>query len=297
VIAAALSDRVERATGARVLAARPVSGGSIADAFDVDLADGRRAFLKTHESLAPEAFAQEAAGLAWLREANAVRVPDVLAVGDELPGFLLLERIDVAPRASESLGAASRAGDEAFGRALASLHRFGAPSFGLASDNHLATLPQDNTPGDSWATFYRDQRIRPLTEMARTRGLVSPRLAQDLARLCDRMETLVGHRELPSRLHGDLWGGNRLVDTNGDSWLVDPAVYAGHREIDLAMMRLFGGFSARVFDAYAEAFPLAAGHEPRVALYQIYPLLAHVVMFGAGYVGQVEDAVASALER
>ncbi len=295
MIAPALSERVECATGARVIEARPVSGGSIADAYDVDLADGRRAFLKTHESLAPEAFAQEAAGLAWLREANAVRVPDVLAVGDELPGFLLLERIDVGPRAGAS--PESRAADEAFGRALACLHRFPAPSFGLASDNHLATLPQDNTPRDSWAAFYRDQRIAPLTRAARARGLVSPRLAQDLARVCDRMESLVGPRELPSRLHGDLWGGNRLVDKNGDSWLVDPAVYAGHREIDLAMMRLFGGFSARVFDAYAETFPLAAGHEPRVALYQLYPLLAHVVMFGAGYLGQVEDAVASALER
>lgn len=291
MIAPALSDRVARAAGARVLAVRPVSGGSIADAYDVDLADGRRAFLKTHESLAAEAFAEEAEGLAWLREANAVRVPDVLGVGEGQPGFLLLERIDMATRS-----APSGAGDEAFGRGLAALHRFGAVSFGLACDNHLATLPQPNAPAESWAAFYRDRRIMPLTAMARGRGLVSSRLERDLARLCDRMESLAGPRELPSRLHGDLWGGNRVVDGNGESWLVDPAVYAGHREIDLAMMRLFGGFSKRVFDAYAEVFPLAAGNEQRVSLYQLYPLLAHVVMFGSGYVAQVEDAVASALE-
>ena len=290
MIAAKLSAAVEQVTGVRVTAARPVSGGSIADAYDVDLSDGRRAFLKTHESLGPEVFAEEARGLAWLAEAGAVRVPEVLAVGAERPGFLLLERIEIARSTRDG------AGEEAFGRALAALHRFGAPSFGLSFDNHLATLTQDNSPRSSWAELYRDQRVLPLLAAARARGLVSRGLERDLHRLCDRMESLSGPRELPSRLHGDLWSGNRVVDTRGESWLLDPAVYGGHREIDLAMMRLFGGFSSRVFDAYAEAFPLADGHEGRIALYQIYPLLAHVVMFGSGYVAQVEDAVASALE-
>jgi fructosamine-3-kinase len=294
VIARALSDRVEAATGAQVVATRPVSGGSIADAYEVDLAGGGRAFLKTHATLAPCAFQEEAQGLAWLREANAVRVPEVLAVGHERPGFLLLERIDVAGRGAGK--ASGGRGDEAFGRGLAALHRSGAPSFGLSSPNHLATLPQDNSPSDDWAAFLRDRRIMPLTEMAKARGLVSARLERDIVRLGDRLPSLVGPRERSSRLHGDLWGGNRVVDSSGESWLVDPAVYGGHREVDLAMMRLFGGFSSRVFDAYEEAFPLAAGAERRVALYQLYPLLAHLVMFGAGYLAQVEDAVATALE-
>jgi fructosamine-3-kinase len=110
-------------------------------------------------------------------------------------------------------------------------------------------------------------------------------------RLYDRLEQLCGPPEPPARLHGDLWAGNAIVDRNGIPYLVDPAVYGGHREIDLAMMRLFGGFSARVFAAYDEVYPVAPGLPERVPLYQLYPLMVHVVLFGAGYVSQVEQAL------
>jgi fructosamine-3-kinase len=109
--------------------------------------------------------------------------------------------------------------------------------------------------------------------------------------LCERMPDYAGPAEPPARLHGDLWGGNSLAADSGEPVLIDPAVYGGHREIDLAMMQLFGGFSSRVFDAYDETYPRAPGHEDRLALYQLYPLLAHVNLFGAGYLSQTDRAL------
>jgi len=290
MIPEAVRSAVTSATGARIVAARTLSGGSIAAAFEVDLSDRRPAFLKTHPSLPALAFQREAEGLAWLAETRTVRVPGVIAVSETEPGFLLLERIETGSRAG-------RDADAAFGRALAALHRAGAATFGGPHDNFLATLPQDNTPTDQWAAFYRDRRLEPLLSLATGRGLVAPELATHMACLFESMSEHVGPAEPPARLHGDLWGGNRVVDTHGHSFLIDPAVYGGHREIDLAMMRLFGGFSACVFAAYEEAFPLAPGHQDRVPLYQLYPLLAHLVMFGRSYASQVTEAVDLVLRR
>jgi fructosamine-3-kinase len=242
--------------------------------------------VKSRADLPALAFQREAEGLAWLAEAAAVRIPRVVATSEGSdPGFLALERIEPGPR--------SPASEERLGRELAALHRAGAPSFGLADDNFLATLPQDNRPLTDWASFYRERRLRPLLDRARARGLVGRSLSARFDALFARMPQLVGPEEPPARLHGDLWGGNWLVDAAGTPHLIDPAVYGGHREIDLAMMRLFGGFGRRVFDAYEEAAPLAPGAEERVELYQLYPLLAHVVMFGGGYVGQLESALAA----
>ncbi|HEY8923631.1 MAG TPA: fructosamine kinase family protein, partial [Polyangia bacterium] len=126
-------------------------------------------------------------------------------------------------------------------------------------------------------------------------GVAPASLGRQLDRLCARLDTLVGPPEPPARLHGDLWGGNSMVDERGSPSLIDPAVYGGHREVDLAMMRLFGGFGPRVFDAYDESYPLADGHEERVALYQLYPLLVHVNLFGGSYVGAVSSALAGLL--
>jgi len=124
--------------------------------------------------------------------------------------------------------------------------------------------------------------------MARESGALSASQTQSAESLIERLPELCGPDEAPARLHGDLWGGNSMVDEEGRPCLIDPAVYGGHREIDLAMMRLFGGFSKRVFEAYHEATPLAPDHEDRMALYQLYPLLVHVNLFGGGYVGSVE---------
>ncbi|HWO13400.1 MAG TPA: fructosamine kinase family protein, partial [Polyangiaceae bacterium] len=140
-------------------------------------------------------------------------------------------------------------------------------------------------------SFYRERRLAPLLRLARARGSADVALERAFERLFARLDELAGPPEPPARLHGDLWGGNLHTSTDGHPMLIDPAVYGGHREIDLAMMRLFGGFGERVFAAYGESSPLAPGAAERVALYQVYPLLVHLCSFGRGYLAQVRRAV------
>jgi len=274
------------ALGSRVLKARPLSGGDINDAYEVGLADGRAVFVKSNVSAPNDMFVAEARGLAWLDEAKVLRVPRVLASAgaNELTPFLALELIRSAPRASDF--------DDRLGRGLAALHRHGAKTFGLDHDNYIGRLPQKNTFGVAWPEFYRVRRLGAQLKAAVDSGLASARMRRDFERLFAQLEDLCGPPEPPARLHGDLWGGNLMTDDMGEPCLIDPAVYGGHREIDLAMMKLFGGFGPRVFAAYKEAFPLADGYRERVALYQLYPLMVHVNLFGGGYVPQVEGALA-----
>jgi protein-ribulosamine 3-kinase len=274
------------ALGSRVLKARPLSGGDINDAYEVGLADGRAVFVKSNVSAPNDMFVAEARGLAWLDEAKVLRVPRVLASAgaNELTPFLALELIRSAPRAPDF--------DDRLGRGLAALHRHGAQAFGLDHDNYIGRLPQKNTFGVAWPEFYRVRRLGAQLKAAVDSGLASARMRRDFERLFAQLEDLCGPPEPPSRLHGDLWGGNLMTDDMGEPCLIDPAVYGGHREIDLAMMKLFGGFGPLVFAAYKEAWPLADGYRERVALYQLYPLMVHVNLFGGGYVGSVEAALA-----
>ncbi|MCZ7682741.1 MAG: fructosamine kinase family protein [Sandaracinaceae bacterium] len=159
---------------------------------------------------------------------------------------------------------------------------------GGARTTSSAASPQDNGREEDWPTFYARRRLEPQLRMAADRGRTSPEMRRGFSRLFARMRELVGPSEPPARLHGDLWGGNCHVDEHGAPVLIDPAVYGGHREMDLAMMQLFGGFSERVFAAYDEAYPLAEGWRERVPLYQLYPLMVHVNLFGGGYAASVE---------
>jgi fructosamine-3-kinase len=277
---------VGRALGSEVTDARPVSGGDINDAAVAHLADGRQVFVKTNEPRYRAMFPVEARGLQWLAEAGALRVPEVLAVCSEDggdPPFIALEHLEPGPRQGDF--------DEQLGRGLAELHRFGAPHFGLDHDNFIGKLPQHNDRRQDWPTFYRECRLEPQLRMATDRGLASKAMRKGFDRLFARLDALVGPPEPPARLHGDLWGGNLHGTPDGAPALIDPAVYGGHREVDLAMMRLFGGFGPRVFAAYDEAYPLAEGHEERVALYQLYPLMVHVNLFGGMFVSSVERSL------
>lgn len=279
-----LSAALRSALGARVVRSQRVAGGDINEAWCLTLADGQRTFLKHNGATPPQLFEAEAHGLGWLAEAGALSVPNVLAVGPAAAPFLLLEWVEP--------GARCRDFDERLGRGLAALHRAGARAFGLERDNFIGSLPQDNQAAASWAAFYGERRLGPLLERARRRGVADAELGRLGERLLARLDELVGPPEPPARLHGDLWAGNLHTSAAGEPMLIDPAVYGGHREIDLAMMRLFGGFAERVFAAYEESFPLAAGAADRVPLYQLYPLLVHVCLFGAGYLGQTRRALA-----
>src|SRR6478735_6247863 len=275
------------ALGSRVLGARPLSGGDINDAFEVRLADGREVFVKSNVRAPNDMFVAEARGLAWLAEAKALRVPAVLAASgaNDLTPFLALELIRTKPTRTPDF-------DERLGRGLTALHRHGTPAFDLDHDNYIGRLPQKNTFAITWAEFYRVRRLSPQLRAAADAGLAPARLRSSFERLFAQLESLCGPPEPPARLHGDLWGGNLIADDLGAPCLIDPAVYGGHREIDLAMMKLFGGFAPHVFAAYKEAFPLADGYRERVALYQLYPLMVHVNLFGGGYLAQVEAVLA-----
>ena len=261
----------------------PVHGGDVAVAYRLDLADGRRVFAKTHRNPPPGFFTTEANGLTWLRDAGPVPVPEVLAVSDDEPCHLVLEWIDRGRPG---------AGTEAdLGRALAALHRAGAPSFGREDRRTTGSRGLPNEPTDTWAEFYGTQRLRPLAKLARDAGALPESACAGLEAIAQRLAEIFPTTEPPARLHGDLWAGNRLVDADGRSWLIDPAAHGGHREFDLAMMRLFGGFGADCFAAYEEAFPLEPGWPERVALHQLAPLAVHAIKFGGSYVGATVDAL------
>jgi fructosamine-3-kinase len=276
---------IEAALGARVRASAAVHGGDVAISYRVDLDDGRRVFAKTHAAPPPLFFSTEASGLQWLGEAGAVAVPDVVAVSDEAPAHLVLAWIDE--------GRAGPTTDADFGATLASLHLAGAPCYGRLDRRTTGSRALPNDPYDTWAEFYAQCRLLPLARLARESGALPAETIGPLEALAGRLDGFGAADEPPARLHGDLWAGNRLIDTAGRSWLVDPAAHGGHREFDLAMMRLFGGFGRPCFDAYEDRHPLATGWEDRVALHQIAPLVVHAIKFGDGYV----PAARAAIER
>jgi fructosamine-3-kinase len=267
-----LAERLSAALDARVISIEAVGDGTYGIVLDTHY----HMFVKSRPGAPAGMYAAEASGLAWLRDGARtapfprMAVPEVYCSDDD---WLALQWVDV-----------SRPDPAAFGRALAGLHRAGAPTFGLDANNFLATLPQDNTPEPDWPTFYVERRLRPLCRRA---GL---HVDAELDRLRARPEVF-GPPEPPARLHGDLWWGN-VGHVRGTPAVFDPAVYGGHRDVDLAMLALFGGVPDALLAAYDEVFPLAEGWRERVALYQLYPLAAHACLFGGSYAGQVTRLLA-----
>ncbi len=259
---------------------RAIGGGDINEAFRVTLADGGEAFVKTRSDAAPGEYAAEAAGLAWLAEPGQLRTPQVLDVHDE---YLALEWI--AP------GRLDEAGAELLGRGLALTHAAGAPCFGWPARETAAgfgSLRLPNEPAADWPEFYARRRLAPLAQIAHDRRALPRGAIEAIEDVCESMHELTGPTEPPARLHGDLWSGNAMADSDGRPVLIDPSAYGGHREVDLAMLRLFGAPSERVFDAYDEVSPLADGWRDRVELYQLLPLLVHALLFGGSYCAAAE---------
>jgi len=274
-----LAAALERALGRPLARLEPIAGGDLNDAYAATLAGGGRAFVKTSAAAAPGAFATEAEGLRWLAEPHALALPAVLAVADDEddgPRFLALEWIEA--------GRSTPAAEEALGRGLAALHAAGAPAFGGPDATlRIGPLALPNEPAPDWPAFYAERRLAPLARLAAERGALPQAAPALLEGVLARLPQLAGPPERPARVHGDLWSGNVLVDRDGRPWLVDPAAHGGHRELDLAMLRLFGGPSERCFAAYEEVAPLAPGAAERVALWQLAPLLLHAALFGAGW--------------
>ncbi len=271
-----LEAAVARATGRDVRSLQRVGGGDINDAYAAELEDGGRAFVKTRADAPAGEYAAEAAGLRWLDVPNGLGVPEVLGASDEV---LVLEWLDSGP-----------AGEQAeLGRGLAWVHAAGADMFGGVERLRIGALALPNEPLPDWPSFYAERRLRPLLGRARDQGSLSAAGVRAVESVCERIGDLAGPPEPPARLHGDLWSGNVLW-SGGRPNVIDPIAYGGHREVDLAMLRLFGSPGPRFLPAYEDIAPLAAGHEDRVALYQLFPLLVHAVLFGGGYGSSVERA-------
>ena len=266
----------------------PVSGGDVCVASRLTLDDGASIFAKTWpRGTPPDGFFEaEAAGLRWLRDAGAVPIPEVLVA---LPTMLAMEWVD--PGAPAPSAAAE------FGRALADLHRSGAPSFGATWPGFIGPLPLDNTPSDGlWSDWFAARRLEPYLRRSADRGALSGddvRAVEQIIRTIRRYEV----SEPPARTHGDLWPGNVLWALDGRAWLVDPAAQGGHRETDLAALALFGGAPhlTTILAAYQEVFPLADGWRDRVPLHQLHLLLVHTAVFGAAYRPAVRAAADAVL--
>lgn len=261
----------------RVVTRRPVGGGDISAAWHLET-DNSEIFLKTGRACHYDMFAAEAEGLSELAAANAVRVPEVLAIGqDNDNAFLALQwlTLERPGRKSETL----------LGEQLATMHRTAKDRFGWHRDNTIGLTPQHNNWSADWLEFVREHRLGYQLELAAKNGFTGELQVQG-ARLIKRLPIFFdGYRPVPSLLHGDLWGGN-WSSSKGVPVIFDPAVYFGDRESDLAMTKLFGGFGAAFYGAYESAWPLEPGSRERCDIYQLYHVLNHVNLFGSGYLGR-----------
>ena len=288
-----VASRLGQLTGLAVREARVVGSQHGYQHLMVTLSGGRAAFAKavaSGQDASPQtsaAFAAEATGLRWLAEAAAVPVPAVLAVG---PSALVISRIP--PEGSTPEAAFG------FGADLARLHAAGADSFGAPWPGFIASLPLDNAPlppGGGWPEWYADRRLLPFLRRAVDAGALRPDDARLVEAVIERIGSLAGPPEPPSRIHGDCWAGNVLW-SRGRGWLIDPAAHGGHRETDLAMLALFGAPDLdRILAGYNDTVPLAAGWRSRIPLHQLHPLLVHACLFGASYREEVRSAARAAL--
>ncbi|GHB58792.1 fructosamine kinase [Streptomyces viridiviolaceus] len=273
-----------RLTGRAATGERRLSGALT----EVTLDGGLTVMVKRGDGAG--AVRAEAAGLRWLADAGAVRLPAVH--GDDERWLV----VDLVAQGPPSARAAVR-----FGRDLAALHGAGAPAFGAPPpggprDAYIGRAPMRNATGSDWPRWYAEHRVLPYLRRAVDAGTVRAAEATDVERVCERLPELAGPAEPPARLHGDLWNGNVLWGADGQVRLIDPAAHGGHRETDLAMLRLFGcPHLEAVLDGYRQVAPLAEGWAGRVGVHQLFPLLVHAVLFGRGYAEQALEAARRAL--
>lgn len=276
---------LEKAGKAHLQILGSVSGGSINSSYK--LKAGNELFFVKLNSLEkyPQLCFTEAEGLKLIGQTGAVYVPKVIAhgaAGNEQ--FLLMEWIDGGKNNAEA--------QSELGRQLAELHRHSNDKFGLEYNNYMGSLTQVNTFHSSWTDFYIAQRLQPQLKTAVDTGLLGLSLIKDFEKLYVQLDKLYP-KEKPALVHGDLWSGNYMVAASGRPVLIDPAVSYSHREVDIAMTALFGGFDIAFYRSYQEVYPLEKGWEERLDLWNLYPLLVHVNLFGKGYLGRLR----SALER
>jgi protein-ribulosamine 3-kinase len=258
-----------------------VSGGDINYSYKVSTTHGDFFLKWNNKNKYPEMFEAEAKGLSLLKKTKTLRIPEIVAY-DEIAdySFLVLEFINSGKRNTDFW--------ENFGIKLAELHRNTAPFFGLDFDNYIGSLPQSNEKRRRWPEFYIEKRLQPMINIAMEHKSID----RDTILLFDKFFAKADEifpLEPSSLLHGDLWSGNFITAADGSSCLIDPAVYYGHRETDIAMTKLFGGFDSSFYDAYNEAFPMEKGWQQRMDYFMLYPLMVHLNLFGSGYLNAVKS--------
>lgn len=275
----------------RIANRQPVAGGDINEAYCLVLTDGTKIFMKANKHQDDAFFAREAAGLDAIAQTGAIGTPKILCNGttdrDDGYSFLLMEFIERTSPVPDYWNI--------FAHDLAAMHRAPTADFvadgkyGFLRDNYIGSRHQENTAHNSWISFFRECRLEP--QFRHAAGYFDSMDQKRILRLLDHMDDILVEPEHPSLLHGDLWSGNVITGNDGRAWLIDPAVYVGHAEADLAMTELFGGFSPRFYDAYGEVSPLQPGYDHRRDLYNLYHLLNHLNLFGRGYLASVKRVI------
>ncbi len=268
--------------GIHIKSAQPVSGGCINTCYKISTDKGN--FFIKHNSTHtyPNMFRLEAEGLELLKSAQGVGIPKVIdqfEVGEE--SYLMLEFIEKGRPGKNSW--------KLLGEGLAELHRKTNDQFGLDEDNYIGSLTQSNHFANDWPTFFREQRIEPQLKLASGNHHLHTSLFSGIENIYKRVEQFP--KEKPSLLHGDLWSGNMLFDVAGSPYLVDPAVYNGYREVDIAMTKLFGGFAPEFYDSYQSAFPMEPGYSERLDILNLYPLFIHLNLFGSSYLSSIQSTI------
>jgi protein-ribulosamine 3-kinase len=267
----------------QVFSSTPLSGGDINSVYKLTSSEGDFCLKVNLAKKFPAMFEKEALGLNLLRDNSDFTIPKVHSFNEvDSSSYLLLEYIQQSNKSSSFWND--------FGNSLANLHRASNEAFGLDHDNYIGSLHQVNTKHKTWSEFYGEQRILEQTKLAFNAKLVDDTFVRNAEQLCSKLDQMIPE-EAPSLLHGDLWSGNYMIDSNGNPAIIDPAVYYGHREVDLAMTKLFGGFGDEMYDAYNESFPLEQKWKDRIQLFQLYPVLVHVNLFGGGYVNQASQII------
>lgn len=280
-----LSNYISDLLAEKILSFRSVSGGDISSAYKVDT-EKRAYFLKVNNApFALDMFRTEQKGLEAIEKTRTIAVPHVHLV-DSIEGqsFLLMDLVESKRPDTYDY--------QRLGTQLAQLHQCSQTDFGFLSDNFIGSLPQQNNPHSDWATFYWFERILPQLQMALKTRLIQPDIIPEEQKAIILFQNIFDDVK-PSLLHGDLWGGNYLIATDGTPYLIDPAVYYGHSMVDIAMSHLFGGFGTDFYNAYHEIIPKSTHYDAQIELYQLYYLLVHLNLFGSGYY----SSVASILKR
>jgi len=270
-----INKKLEEELFQKVVSSIPLGGGCIGNALKVETENGNNYFVKQYDI--KKMHHAEANGLNELKTTNSIRIPRVLKVNDD---FLILEFIESATAVNNF--------SEKFGNQFAQMHKTTGTQYGYFEDNFIGSSDQINIPqNDNWAEFFLENRIIYQFRLAEKNGYAAEELKNGIKLIEKSIEKILeGSEESPTLLHGDLWGGNFITDQRGNPCLIDPAVYYGHREADLAMTKLFGGFDSIFYSAYMEEYPLKDGWEHRENIYKLYHILNHLNLFGSGYYSQ-----------